>query len=164
MSFFIPDRSKLPVQLMAILFLHVKTYKKYWRSVLNILDKTKICNSHKHSRLGDFKTTIDCHERQLNILKELGDRLGEGSAYGSRGHEHSSLGYFETAIKYHELHLKIAIEFGNILEEEKAYCNLGIAHQTLGDLKTAIDYYERYLKIAKDLGDRSGEGGAYERI
>ena len=46
----------------------------------------------------------------------MGDRLGEGSAYGSLGNEHSNLGDFETAIKYNELHLKIAIEFGNILE------------------------------------------------
>ena len=86
-----------------------------------------------------LKTAIDCHERQLNILKEMGDRLGEGRAYGSLGNEHSNLGDFETAMKYHELHLEISIEFANTLEEEKAFCNLGIAHQALGDLKTAID-------------------------
>ena len=89
----------------------------------------------------------------------MGDRLGEGSAYGSLGNEHSNLGDFETAMKYHELHLEIAIEFANTLEEEKAFCNLGIAHQTLGDLKTAIDSYERYAPInVMPAGGEAGHG------
>ena len=91
----------------------------------------------------------------------MGDKSGEGRAYGSLGNAHHSLGDFKTAIDYHERHLKIAKELGDKSGEGGAYGNLGNAHESLGNFKTAIDYHERLLKIAKELGAKSGEGSAY---
>ena len=94
----------------------------------------------------------------------MGDRSGEGKAYGNLGNAHYSLGDFKTAKDYHERYLKISKELGDRSGEGIAYGNLGNAHQSLGDFKTAIDYQERHLKIAKQFGDRLGELGAYTNL
>ena len=94
----------------------------------------------------------------------MGDRAGEGKAYGNLGNAYDSLGDFQKAIEYHERHLKISKEVGNRAGEGKAYCNLGNAHYRLGDFQKAIEYHERHLKISKEVGDRAGEGKAYGNL
>ena len=119
------------------------------------------CNlGSAHLSLGEFKTAIDYYERHLEIAKELGDRLGEGKAYGNLGNAHCNLGDLKTAIDYYERQLKITKELGDKSGEGKTYGNFGNAHCNLGDLKTAMHYYEHHLKIAKELGDRLDEGVA----
>ena len=117
--------------------------------------------SGTYHSLGDYKTAIDYHERDLKVAKDVGDISGEGTAYCNLGCAYYSLGDFKTAIEYHDRNLKIAKDVGDISGEGTAYCNLGCAYYSLGDFKTAIDYHERHLKIAKDVGDISGEGKAY---
>ena len=43
--------------------------------------------------LGDYRKSIDYHEKHLKIAKEIGDRGGEEAAYGSLGNCYRSLGY-----------------------------------------------------------------------
>ncbi|XP_073229373.1 uncharacterized protein [Porites lutea] len=114
--------------------------------------------------LGDFRKAIEYHERHLKISKEVGDRAGEGRAYGNLGIAYRNLGYFQKAIKYHEQHLKISKEVGDRSGEGKAYGNLGNAYDSLGDFQKAIEYHERHLKISKEVGDRAGEGKAYGNL
>ncbi|CAH3184234.1 unnamed protein product [Porites lobata] len=111
--------------------------------------------------LGDFRKAIEYHERHLKISKEVGDRAGEGRAYGNLGNAYFCLGDFQKAIEYHERHLKISKEVGDRAVEGKAYGNLGNAYFRLGDFQKAIEYHKRQLKISKEVGDRAGEGGAY---
>ena len=107
---------------------------------------------------------IQYHEKHLKIAKEIGDRAGEGGAYGNLGNAYQSLGDYQKAIEYHEKHLKIAKEIGDRAGEGTAYGNLGIAYQSLGDYQKAIEYHEKHLKIAKEIGDRAGEGRAYGNL
>ena len=116
-------------------------------------------NAHDH--LGDFRTTINNHEQELNIEIKAGDRSGDGDAYCKLGLAYHSLGDFKAAIDYHERALKILKEVGDRSGEGTAYGNLGTAYQELGDFKAAIDYHERALKISEEVLDRSGEGKAY---
>ena len=51
--------------------------------------------------LGDFRKAIEYHERHLKISKEVGDRAGEGRAYGNLGNAYNSLG----AVSYTHLTL-----------------------------------------------------------
>ena len=44
----------------------------------------------------------------------MGDRAGEGKAYGNLGNAYDGLGDFKKAIDYHERDLKIAKEVGDI--------------------------------------------------
>ena len=91
----------------------------------------------------------------------MGNRAGEGKAYGNLGNAYCCLGNFQKAIEYQERSLKISKEVGERAGEGRAYCNLGNAYQSLGDFQKAIEYNERHLQICRETGDRAGEGGAY---
>ena len=100
----------------------------------------------------------------MKIAIEIGDRAGEGGAYGSLGNAYRSLGEFRKAIEFLKKHLKIAIEIGDRPGEAGAYGNLGVAYNLLGDIRKAIEHHEKNLKIAIEIGDRAGEGGAYANL
>ena len=108
--------------------------------------------------------TLWAIDDEATISTEIGDRGGEGRAYGSLGNAYQSLGDYRKAIEYHEKHLKIAIEIGDRGGEGRGYGSLGNAYQSLGDYRKAIEYHEKLLKIAKEIGDRGGEGGAYGNL
>jgi len=88
----------------------------------------------------------------------VGDRAGEGAAYGNLGNAYQldGLRNFPKAIEYHLQHLAIAKEVG-----ERAG-NLGCAHRSLGDF--AIEHQAQDVTIAKEVGDRAGEGQAYANL
>ncbi|RMX60469.1 hypothetical protein pdam_00024308, partial [Pocillopora damicornis] len=60
---------------------------------------------------------------RLKIIKEVGDKHGEGTTYGNLG-----IAYKGLAIEYHNLNLKIAKEVGDKHGEGYVYCNLGNAY------------------------------------
>ena len=114
--------------------------------------------------LGDFKQALEYHKQDLSIAKEVGDRAGEGGAYGNLGNACRGLGDFKQALEYHKQRLSIAKEVGDRAGERRAYGNLGNACQGLGDFKQALEYHKQHLSIAKEVGDRAGEGGAYGNL
>ena len=131
-------------------------------------EKDPISHDHGSASSGDVKKVIDLYNRgekaieyhnlHLKIAKEVGDKHGEGNAYGNLGNANRSLGDFKKAIEYHNLHLKIAKEVGNKHEAGNAYHNLGNANYRLGDFKKAIGYHNLHLKIAKEVRDKCEEG------
>ena len=58
---------------------------------------------------GELGKAIECHEKDLEIAIEIGDRAREGEAYGNLGCAYDSIGDFPKAIEYHEKYLKLAI-------------------------------------------------------
>ncbi|XP_044173461.1 tetratricopeptide repeat protein 28-like, partial [Acropora millepora] len=112
----------------------------------------------------DYQKAIEYHEKDLKIAKEIGDRAGEGRAYGNLGNAYQLLADYQKAIEYHERDLKIAKEIGDRAGEGRAYGNLGNPYHSLGDYKKAIEYHKKHLKIAKEIGDRAGVGGAYGNL
>jgi tetratricopeptide (TPR) repeat protein len=98
------------------------------------------------------------------MAKEMGDRAGEGTAYGNLGIAYRSQGDFSKAIEYQTQHLAIAKEVGDRAGEGAAYGNLGNTCQSQGDVSKAIEYQTQCLAIAKEVGDRAGEGAAYANL
>ena len=144
-------------------------------------EKDPISHDHGSASSGKVKKVIDLyhwgeeaieyHNLHLKIAKEVGDKHGEGNAYGNLGNAYGSLGDFKKAIEYHNLHLKIVKEVEDKHGEGSAYGNLGNAYRRLGDLKKAIEYHTLHLKIAKEVGDKHGEinacgslGNAYHSL
>ena len=100
-------------------------------------------------------------KKHLSIAKEVGDRAGEGLAFGNLGDAYLRLGDFKQAIKSFEKHLNIAKEVGDKTGEGNAHGNLGNAYSILGDVKQAIENVKQHLRIAKEIGDRAGEVTSY---
>ena len=137
-------------------------------------EKDPISHDHGSASSGNVKKVIDLCDRgeeaieYLNLYlkkaKEVGDKHGEGNAYGNLGNAYHRLGDFKKAIEYHNLHLKIAKEVGDKHGEGGAYGNLGNDYHLLGDFKKAIEYHNLHLKITKAVGDKKGEGVAYGNL
>ena len=111
--------------------------------------------------MGDLKKAKEYYNLNLKVVKEVGDKYGEGIGYGNLGNAYYRLGDFKKAIEYHNLNLKIAKELGDKRGEGVANGNLGNAYLTLGDLIKANNLYNVALKIAKEVEDKSLEAMAY---
>ena len=61
-----------------------------------------------YRNLGDFNKAIEYHGQHLAIAKEVGDRAGEGRAYGNLGIVYKSQGDYAKAIEYHTRNLAIS--------------------------------------------------------
>jgi len=77
----------------------------------------------------------------LKIAIEIGDRAGEGRAYGNIGNVLHSLRYYQKAIEYHEKSLKIAKRNGERDEEGNAYHGIGHGLFFLEQFKNAADNF-----------------------
>jgi tetratricopeptide (TPR) repeat protein len=117
-----------------------------------------------HNALGTFAKAIEYHMEHLTMAKEVGDRAGEGMAYGNLGNAYRSLGDLSKAREYQMQQMAIAKEVGDRAGEVRAYANLGNVYDALGDYSKAIKYHTQYLAIAKEVGDRAGEGRAYSTL
>jgi hypothetical protein len=86
----------------------------------------------------------------------VGDRAGEGTAFGNLGNAYRSLGDFSRAIEYHTQRLAIAKEVGDRAVEGMAYSNLGVALEKNGNLLAAARALVQGLasiqRVERDLG------------
>ncbi|KFQ38441.1 G-protein-signaling modulator 1, partial [Mesitornis unicolor] len=100
------------------------------------------------------------YERNLSLVKELGDRAAQGRAYGNLGNTQYLLGNFSEAIAFHKERLAIAKEFGDKAAERRAYSNLGNAHIFLGRFDISAEYYKKTLQVSRQLKDQAVEAQA----
>ncbi|KAM8796768.1 G-protein-signaling modulator 1 [Eudromia elegans] len=100
------------------------------------------------------------YERNLSLVKELGDRAAQGRAYGNLGNTQYLLGNFSEAIAFHKERLAIAKEFGDKAAERRAYSNLGNAHIFLGRFDVSAEYYKKTLQLSRQLKDQAVEAQA----
>ncbi|KAM9595014.1 G-protein-signaling modulator 1 isoform 3-T3 [Morphnus guianensis] len=100
------------------------------------------------------------YERNLSLVKELGDRAAQGRAYGNLGNTQYLLGNFSEAVAFHKERLAIAKEFGDKAAERRAYSNLGNAHIFLGRFDISAEYYKKTLQLSRQLKDQAVEAQA----
>ncbi|XP_043772330.1 G-protein-signaling modulator 1 isoform X3 [Cervus elaphus] len=107
-----------------------------------------------------LRRASEFYERNLSLVKELGDRAAQGRAYGNLGNTHYLLGSFTEATTFHKERLAIAKEFGDKAAERRAYSNLGNAHIFLGRFDVAAEYYKKTLQLSRQLKDQAVEAQA----
>uniref|UniRef100_A0A9L0TRM3 G protein signaling modulator 1 n=1 Tax=Equus caballus TaxID=9796 RepID=A0A9L0TRM3_HORSE len=107
-----------------------------------------------------LRRASEFYERNLSLVKELGDRAAQGRAYGNLGNTHYLLGSFVEATTFHKERLAIAKEFGDKAAERRAYSNLGNAHIFLGRFDVAAEYYKKTLQLSRQLQDQAVEAQA----
>ncbi|XP_078498024.1 G-protein-signaling modulator 1-like isoform X1 [Lissotriton helveticus] len=107
-----------------------------------------------------LQKATEFYEKNLSLVKELGDRAAQGRAYGNLGNTHYLLGNFTEAISFHKERLSIAKEFGDKAAERRAYSNLGNAYIFLGKFDMSAEYYKKTLHLSKHLKDPAVEAQA----
>ncbi|KAM4696040.1 G-protein-signaling modulator 1 [Rhinophrynus dorsalis] len=107
-----------------------------------------------------LQKATEYYQRNLALVKELGDRAAQGRAYGNLGNTHYLLGNFSEAIAFHKERLAIAKEFGDKAAERRAYSNLGNAHIFLGRFDASAEYYKKTLQLSRQLKDQAVEAQA----
>ena len=79
-------------------------------------------------QLSRYNEALTYHGEHHSVVKELGDRVAEGCAYGNLGIVHKALGNNNDAIKFHLLELAIASEVcmgeggGGVLLQQDRWC------------------------------------------
>ena len=107
-----------------------------------------------------YPQALQSWQQALTILREIGNRRGEGNALGNLGGAYYFLGQYQLAIDYYQQALTIYREIGNRRGEGNALGNLGNAYYSLGQYQLAIEYHQQHLTIAREIGDRRVEGNA----
>ena len=100
----------------------------------------------------------------IAVMRLIGNRRGEGIAYGELGNVYNSLGEYVKAGEYYEKALVINMEIGDRKGEGTIYGNLGTVFYSLGEYVKAKEYLEKSLVISMEIGHRQGEGRCYGNL
>lgn len=66
-----------------------------------------------YANLGETRRAVQFYEQQLAIVREIGDRRGEGNALGNLGLAYADLGEPRRAIQFYEQQLAIVREIAD---------------------------------------------------
>lgn len=105
----------------------------------------------------EYQQAIQCHEQQLIIAIQIGDKQVEGAALGGLGIAYTHWGDYSRAFQYLERALDILRQINDLPGESIALANLGNTAFSMGNYSAAIQYYKKHLAISRMLGDRQAE-------
>ena len=117
-----------------------------------------------YQQTGQVYQALRLHEQALGLMREVGDRAGEGATLNNLGRVYDALGQKQKALEYFEQALGIRREVGDRAGEGTTLNNLGGVYDALGQKQKALEYYEQALGIVREVGDRAGEGTTLHNI
>ncbi|XP_044165140.1 uncharacterized protein LOC114973480 [Acropora millepora] len=171
--YLVTDEMKKKLDLETICLNATIEQENYWNCKKALMERPSTCseiddgdgndrvytsNKRPFQSLGNYRKTLEYHEKRLKIAKEVDDRAEEGKAYENLGDAYQCLSDYQKAIEGYEKQLEIALEIGDRGGESRAYGNLGKTCMLVGDYRKAIKYHE------KKIGYRPEEVRAYENI
>ena len=80
-----------------------------------------------YQSLGNISKALEHHNEHLTIAKEVGDRAGEGQAYGNLGTCHLYLNEYVKAVAYSEAQHALALSLQLDHVQSDAALNMGVA-------------------------------------
>ena len=125
-----------------------------------------------HFYLGNYRTASICHQHDLAICNELGDKRNQAQAFCNLGIANRKTGYLQRAKQCYENYLEASENIQDLRSISKAHHNLGDLHLTLARLKLnrdkklanspeardhltrAADYFEKHLDYVKETQNR----------
>ena len=119
---------------------------------------------HVLTFIGEKIKTRECHEKALEIRKEIGDKVGEAECYGNLGLVFHSLGEYAMAKEYFEKAITIHEQIGAREQEAICYINLAGELNFLGQKAKAKECHEKALVIGKGIGDKRVEALCYGHL
>lgn len=103
---------------------------------------------------GELDTSLEFHQKSLEINEELGNKKGISSSLNNLGLICMSKGEIEPAIEYYQQSLQITEEMKNDQQVGVLLNNLGNAYSLKGDLNLGLEYFQLSLEIRKELGKK----------
>jgi tetratricopeptide (TPR) repeat protein len=101
--------------------------------------------------LGETHRAVQFFEQQLAIVREIGDRRGEGIALCNLGIAYKKLGETHRSIQFFEQSLLIDREIGDRRGEGADLWNMSLALNHLGERAQAIQHAEHALIIYEQI-------------
>jgi tetratricopeptide (TPR) repeat protein len=95
------------------------------------------------------------YEQNLDLNKELNDKVAEGRTLGNIGNVNYLLQDYSTSIEYLEKRLTIAKECNDQAGQRRAHGNLGNAYLYLEDSDKALHHYREAMNIGESMNDES---------
>ncbi|KAL9951597.1 hypothetical protein ACROYT_G044285 [Oculina patagonica] len=117
-----------------------------------------------YCHIDDWTNVMKYGTKILPILREIGNRLGEGSISIILATLHNNQSKYKEAKEHSEKALLISTEIGDKNGEASCYGNLGEVYRSVGEYEKAKEYHMKALAIRKETGDRNGQAVAYENL
>ncbi|CAF2384832.1 unnamed protein product [Rotaria sp. Silwood2] len=99
--------------------------------------------------------SIVYYEQNLDLNKELNDKVAEGRTLGNIGNVNYLLQDYSTSIEYLDKRLAIAKECNDRAGQRRAHGNLGNAYLYLEDFDKALNHYREAMNIGELMNDES---------
>ncbi|MBV9449727.1 MAG: tetratricopeptide repeat protein [Streptosporangiaceae bacterium] len=109
------------------------------------------------TQLGEYAEALPHCQQALELLRGLGERLGEAATLDSLGYIHHRLGRYPEALNYYEQALRIFREIGDSYQQAEALTHLGDTHHARGDAADARASWRQALTILTDLNHPDAE-------
>ena len=111
-----------------------------------------------------YEQALQFYNQALDILREVGDRLGEGNTLNNIGVVYRNQRKYEQALQFYRQALTIFQEEKDLPKEGAALSNVGSIYQSQGQYNQALEFFKRALTIFQDVGDPVGEGTTRNNI
>jgi tetratricopeptide (TPR) repeat protein len=95
------------------------------------------------------------YQQALAILREVGDRAGEGTTINNIGKVYKAQGRYAEALGMYQQALAILREVGDRAGEGTTINNIGEVYHTQGRYAEAIEIYQKALTIRQEVGDEA---------
>jgi tetratricopeptide (TPR) repeat protein len=107
-----------------------------------------------YERKGDYAKAMQLFERDLSLVRELGDKQGIAIAYGLIGDLRSTIGEFDKAIDFLDKNLQLSRELNYKKGIAKALNTLGDTWFFKGNIEKASDFYSEAIEYARQMGNK----------
>lgn len=110
-----------------------------------------------YRQLERYKEAVECSQKSLSLCLEIGDRYGEGLAYGNLAGAHFALGESHASLTEYEKTLNIFTELGDLYEHSQSLLGIGMVMARSGNLEEAVSKFNACLEVQREIGDEFGE-------
>ncbi|WP_066831071.1 tetratricopeptide repeat-containing sensor histidine kinase [Rufibacter ruber] len=109
-----------------------------------------------YMNLSEYGKAMRCHQRALQIRRELKDSLGMVSSLVNLGNVNFRNNDFDKSMVRYQEGLVIAEKIGDKLGMSRLYNNMGSIYEDRGDNEGALAHFLKAAKMKEELGDRRG--------
>jgi len=106
--------------------------------------------------LGMFKEALPYLQQSLDIMRQIGDKAGEGTTLNNMATTAHAQGDYATALTYLQQSLDIRRQIGDKAGEGTTLNNISQIFKAQGDYATALTYLQQSLDICRQIGDKAG--------